>query len=468
MKHSGARLVTRTLLAMALGLLVLGAQPASANHIPYVIGDVFAGVGDGKIDRYSPLGVFIEQLDTTSGSAEQTGMCFDGNTPTATLRSTNFTDNSMTRFNNSGGVMTHPWGGPFNEHPESCVVNAMSQVYVGQADGSRDILKFDASGNQVASYDVATENRGSDWIDLAADQCTMFYTSEGEFVKRYDVCNDVQLPDFNAVALPTSPCFALRIRMNGEVLVACSDAAHRLSPAGTVMQSYPKSALVTPDAQVGEPSFLFALNLDPDGNSFWTAGYTTGNIYRINIATGAQITTFNAPVFITLAGLAIFGEPTVGLPQEPESTPGRVSLGGYIDSEGNLLDPSELVLKSGPGAGGKATFGGNVRFQSGDPNPTGNVRYIDHVTGDDIKATSFSSLVISDSACGPDTHATIKGKATVNGVPDQDLNLEVDDCDEPGSEPGSGPDTLTIMTGPDQIYANGGPLVGGNIQVRKE
>jgi outer membrane protein assembly factor BamB len=468
------RLVPLAVLLVSVMLLVFGAQPTYANHLPYTIGEVFAGVGDGKISRYTPTGVLIEQLDTTSGSAEETGMCFDGNTPTANLRSTNFTANNMTRFNNMGGVQTHPWAGPFNADPESCVVDGNGDIYVGQADGTGDILKFDADGNQLASFDVDTESRGSDWIDLAADQCTMFYTSEGKFVKRFDVCTNTQLPDFNATPLPTSPCFALRIRTNGEVLVACTDAAHRLSSAGTLMQSYPKSLLVPPGGGLGgEPSFLFALNLDPDKLSFWTAGYETGNIYRINIETGAQLTTFNAPPEVfSMAGLAIFGEPTVGMPGEPVSTPGKVNLGGYIDSEGNLVDPSELVLKNGPSAGGKATFGGSVRFQSGDPNPTGNVRYIDHVTGDNIKATSFSSLVISDGACGPNTHAMIKGKATVNGVPDQDLQIDVDDCAEPGSQqPGtssSGPDMLMIMTGPGQPYMNGGPLVGGNIQVRAE
>ena len=155
----------------------------------------------------------------------------------------------------------------------------------------------------------------------------------------------------------------------------------------------------------------------------------------------------------------------------PAPTPGKVSLGGFIDSAGNLVSESILLLRNGPVPGGKATFGGNVQFQSADPSPTGNVRYRDHVTSDDIKATSFSTLVIGTGPCGPDTHALIIGKATVNGAPDQDLQINVDDCSEPGSQqPGtsaSGPDMLTIMTGPTQVYMNGGPLVGGNIQVKK-
>jgi hypothetical protein len=448
---------------IATAALVGPAVPYAAAQ--FVIGDVFAGVGTGLIRVYTPTGTFVQELDTLSGSSEDTGMCFDGNIPTSNLRTTNFTDNSMSRIPQVG-LVEYPWGTGFNQHPESCVValdpnTTQTVVYVGQADGSRDVLKFDLNGNLLASYDVATEDRGSDWIDLAADKCTLFYTSEGNSVKRFDVCTNTQLADF-ATGLPSSPCYALRIRANGEVLVACTDNVFRLSPLGTVIQTYPKAGT--------ETSFLFALNLDPDGLSFWTAGYGTGNIYRYDITTGLIITTFTADVEVTLAGLAIFGEPVVSLPPtEEESTPGRVSLGGFIDADGKLKNPSELLLKNSPIPGGKATFGGNVRFRSGDSNPTGNVRYIDHVTGDDIKSTSFSLLVIGAGPCGPDTHARFRGKATVNGVPDQDFEVEVDDCAEPGSSPGSGPDTLMMkVTGPSEVYANGGPLVGGNIQIRKD
>ena len=134
-------------------------------------------------------------------------------------------------------------------------------------------------------------------------------------------------------------------------------------------------------------------------------------------------------------------------------TPGTVSLWGFIDSAGNITVP---LLGIGPVPG--ATFGGTVQFNSGDPSPTGDVRYIDLVTGADIAATSFTTLVIGAGPCGADTHALIIGKATVNGVPDQDFQVDVDDCS---------PDTLTIMSGPTQVYANGGPVVVGNIQVEK-
>src|SRR6266542_450095 len=293
------------LLTLTLGIAVaFGAPTASGAGVPYGLGDVFAGDSNGLIKHFSPAGALLDTLDTLSGSAEDTGMCFG---ESGNLRSTNFTANTMTLFDNMGNIVTPSWGGPFNQHPESCVLNAVGDIYVGQADGSRDVLKFAPSGALLGSFNVATGPRGSDWIDLAGDQCTIYYTSEGNTIRRFDVCANAQLPDFAAGftdAGSSTVCYALRIRINGEVMVACTDKVYRLSPTGTVIQSYPKPA--------GETSFLFAMNLDLDNASFWTAGFTSGNIYRISIATGALITQFAAGT--PVKGLAIFGEIPVARP----------------------------------------------------------------------------------------------------------------------------------------------------------
>ncbi|MEN3310684.1 MAG: hypothetical protein V7645_13 [Actinomycetota bacterium] len=310
MARSGFFRITWSLLAVAAGVLAFAA--GSAFAAPFTIGDVFAGVGRGHIKEYTPTGTLVQTLDTLSNSLEETGMCFDGNTLTSNLRSTNFSNNSMSRIPQTGPVQ-YPWGGGFNADPESCVVSVdpstnQTVVYVGQADGTRDVLKFDLSGALLDSYDVATGPRGSDWIDLSADKCTLLYTSEGTLIRRYDVCADTQLADF--ATAPSGPCFALRIRVNGDVMVACSNFLYRFSPAGTLLQTYPKP--------VTETSFLFAMNLDPDGLSFWTAGFSTGHVYHYDITTGAIIGTFTAVLDgPTLAGLAIFGEPVVSLPSGP-------------------------------------------------------------------------------------------------------------------------------------------------------
>ncbi len=329
------------------GVLVLGSLvwTQSALALPYNTGDVFAGVGGSTINHYTPAGVFVQGLNTGSGSNEETGMAFDA---AGNLYATNFTAGNMSKFDNNGGLLVHPWGGPFHTHPESVVIDGAGNIYVGEVDGGPPhIHKFDAAGNLLATFTPATENRGIDWIDLAADQCTMFYTSEGSLIKRFDVCTDTQLPDF--AVLPTSPAYALRIRSNGEVLVAATAAVHRLDATGAVIQNYTA-------ASVGEISPFFALNLDPDNSSFWTAGYFSGNIYQIDIATGALLSSFNAPPNPTLAGLAIFGEPTVAqadfdLDIKPGSCPNPInhkSKGGVpvaiLGAEGR--DVSEIIPNS--------------------------------------------------------------------------------------------------------------------------
>src|SRR6266540_2445325 len=134
------------LLLSALTLSVaaaFGAPSASAAGVLYAVGDVFAGDSGGLIKHFSPTGVLLDTLNTQSNAAEQTGMCFG---ESGNLRSKNFTANNMTLFDNMGNVLTFPWGVPFNQHPESCVLNAAGDVYVGQADGTHDVLKFSPGG----------------------------------------------------------------------------------------------------------------------------------------------------------------------------------------------------------------------------------------------------------------------------------------------------------------------------------
>src|SRR5262249_17357826 len=138
----------------------------------------------------------------------------------------------------------------FNADPESCVVDAAGNIYVGQPDGNHDIVKFNSAGTKLDSLDVATEDRGSDWVDLASDQCTLLYPSEGSKVLRYNACTHTQLPDF-ATGLPAA-CYAHRLRANGEVLVACDHAVVRLSPTGTVLNTFTDTSLL------GKSGLLFA------------------------------------------------------------------------------------------------------------------------------------------------------------------------------------------------------------------
>ena len=78
-------------------------------------------VGAGHINHYNSTGTLLEQLNTTSASSEETGMCFDG---AGNLYTSNFSAGNMSKFNNAGGLLIHPWAGPFSLRPESCVADA--------------------------------------------------------------------------------------------------------------------------------------------------------------------------------------------------------------------------------------------------------------------------------------------------------------------------------------------------------
>ncbi len=276
---------------------------------PFLDGDVFLAIGQGFARRYTQDGEFINLFDTTSGSSETAGMCFDGQD---NLYVTSFQTGQVTKFDRTTGETIHPWAQGFSSRVESCVYDSDSDViYTGEVDGNNFIRKFDTDGNLLDTYDTRTTARGTDWMDLASDRCSMFYTSEDNEIMVYDVCTDEQGEDFfpeDTVPGLNRPCFALRIRPNGEVMTACRQEVVRLDPDGNIVQRYSRTSFggggTTPNA-------LFALNLDPDGTSFWTVGFNSGHAFKADIATGTVITSFpierSGP---TAAGLAIFGEPT--------------------------------------------------------------------------------------------------------------------------------------------------------------
>jgi len=286
------RRLTVALASIALAMFGVVTQPVQAD-VGLERGDVLVGVGSSTIKVFAPDGTLKRRLDTAPTN-ENTGMCFDSH---GNLYATQFSG-GMNKFDRNGNLLNGNFGSGFNGDPESCIVNKLDQIYVGQADGTRNVLKFSASGALLATYSPATENRGTDWIDLAADQKTLFYTSESSTIKRFNVETRAQLPDF-ASGLG-GPCYSLHIRQNGEVLVACSDKVKRLNSSGAVIQTYDPP----------HTSLLFAMSLDPDGTSFWTADYSDGQVFRVDISSGNVLTVFDSARNISVAGLVVVGEIT--------------------------------------------------------------------------------------------------------------------------------------------------------------
>jgi hypothetical protein len=377
--RSRRRRMAAALASMAL-LATMGVVPAVRAAVPYSVGDVFAGVGQGQIMQFSPTGTLLNTL-TGLPTGENTGMAFDA---AGNLYGTGF-DGNISKYDNSGNFLSS-FGSGFTAHTESIVRDAAGNFYVGQATpGTPTVLKFDATGAPLGSFTVATEDRGSDWIDLAADQCTLFYTSEGVLVKRFNVCTNTQLPNF--ATLPSPSLFALRIRPNGDVMVAGTSAVYRLDSTGALVQTY----------TVPGTSYLFALNLDPDGASFWTADLYSGKIARVDIASGTVLTTFSAPPNPSVAGLAVFGEITaataaISLTPATATNPAGTdhTVTAHVTSGGSPL-PGQLVTFSVTGQNAGAT--GICVPASCITDASGNVTFTYHDTngaGDDTITASFT------------------------------------------------------------------------------
>jgi YD repeat-containing protein len=252
----------------------LGTPDATAAGVSYSTDDLFAGTGSGTVLHYSSSGQPLDTLNP-GASGEETGMCFDAS---GDLYTTNFTAGNMTKFDNQGNVVKVPYESFSGGNPESCVFDQSGNMLVGTV-SSNELLEFSASGALLHTWTPAVDARGIDWIDLASDGCTLYYTSEGTRILRFNVCTGQQEADF-ATQLP-SPLYALRIRPNGEVMVNSSSEVLRLNTQGQVIQTYPDSTLP------GSGS-LFGLNLDNDGTSFWTSDYGP-DIYRVDIASGSVL-----------------------------------------------------------------------------------------------------------------------------------------------------------------------------------
>src|SRR4029077_454762 len=287
-------------------------QPTcSTTFQPFATCQIFASIEDGQVAVFNPDGTCVQLLTipgTTSGFGLTAGSTFDAN---GNLYVTLFFDQNLPNggiyvFDNNGDNNQNgtPFGcspvlSCYNAAPESVGQAINGNFIVGQAFGTTQILEFDSKGNLLMTFSARDENKGTDWSDLQADQKTVYYTSEGISVLSFDISTNTQNPDF-ATNLPGSNAYAHRTLPNGNVLVADTDRVVQLDTSGNVVQTY-MSALNPP------PSVLFALNLDPDGKDFWTADLFSGQVYELNIATGVQVTTFNANNIngLGVAGLSI-------------------------------------------------------------------------------------------------------------------------------------------------------------------
>lgn len=280
----------------------------SAAATTFADGDVFVSYHSG-VKWYHADGTLVKDLDmgpfdpNSLKILEGTGMAFD---TAGNLYVTTFSRNSVRKYDNSGNFIGN-FGSGYTGKPESIVFDNDGNAYVSAATGGV-IRKFDSSGNFKTLYNPQSDVARTDWIDLTADQCTIYFTTELNNIQRYNVCTNTKLSDFNTVMLPGNAGFALRILPTGGVLVAGRTVIVRLDTQGKQIKQY----------DVPGHDFWFALNLDPDGKSFWSASMANPEVYKFDIETGNVLNSFNTNILTGalsgLFGLTVKGEITAARP----------------------------------------------------------------------------------------------------------------------------------------------------------
>jgi uncharacterized protein (TIGR03437 family) len=249
-----------------------------AGSPAFQAGDILISMADGTVEwRHSDWTLVRVLTSVTDGQAK--GMAFNssGNLFVTQWYGTDSSGNDVMTFDRNGNP-TGLFGNGFNCNPSSIVFDNSGNAYVGQADCSSQILKFDSLGNLLAQYSVAVENRGSYHIVLDPNQCTMYYTSEGPNVKRFNVCTDTQMPDFNSAPLPDPVGGAQEFSLlpGGGMLVADFNTIARLDASGNLVRTYDAPAN---DCWLG-------MALDRDGTSFWASNWCGSSVTRFDLGTG--------------------------------------------------------------------------------------------------------------------------------------------------------------------------------------
>ncbi|HYM11272.1 MAG TPA: WD40 repeat domain-containing protein, partial [Bryobacterales bacterium] len=264
--------------------------PVTMQASTWVLGDVFVAVDPGQYQVFSNAGVFKETI-LTGGGGFTTGCAF--NPGKTALYGTDFSSRVVV-FD-----ATHPHSviqTISDPGIESVVFTSGGDFFTGGP--GKHIIRYNAAGVLQQTYN---QSAGSDWVDVSSDQHTLFYDEEGATIHRLDATGSgTQLANFSTAG---SRFFALRLLPPGDgsagLLVANGANVVRLNSSGAIVKTYTAAGA----------GLFFALNLDPNGTSFWTADLSTGKFYRFNIASGA-IEVGPISVGAEAAGLCVLGEPT--------------------------------------------------------------------------------------------------------------------------------------------------------------
>jgi len=238
-----------------------------------------------------------------------------------------------------------------------------------------EVLHYNSAGNYQQTFFLQPDPNytNSEFIigmDLAIDQQTIYYSPiafgqsvQSTVIKRFDVLNNQQLPDWNIIEgwsgdlelLPPGDG-------SGGLLIAQFSNVTRLDANGDTLKTY--KVPIPPDDPAGVGycngaagvQALVEVALDPDGTSFWTVDFCRANIFKINIESGeieaGPINTGTGPN--TVFGIGVRGKnntetgtPTVEL--SSSTTPTTLNFSNVTEAGTTTLIPNAEVPNEPPG-----------------------------------------------------------------------------------------------------------------------
>jgi hypothetical protein len=270
------------------GLLFSG----TAQAVPFADGDVFASV-IGGIQHYSASGALLETLTGNTGS-NNTGGAIDA---AGNLYATHFRGGEVNKFAGRDDPHTQStFGGNFGAGAESIVRDLNGNFYISNS-ASGAITKVDAAGNTLATFSTGSR---ADFIELNLANMKLFFTRD---ISKGVGVLDIATNSLDSAFSTTVGNFALRLLGNGDLLVANEQDIKLLDRSGNVIKTYDD----------GGNENWFALNLDPDGTSFWSGDSGTGVLDKFDISSGDVLETIDTGVGRdSLFGVTVFGEITQG------------------------------------------------------------------------------------------------------------------------------------------------------------
>jgi len=163
-------------------------------------------------------------------------------------------------------------------------------------DTGYDPILYPMPPNPADPAEQSDHPRGADWLDLASDGHTMFYTSEDRFIRTWNLDTNSPGPSNPGLtAVPEVPgvwgkigeedlkAFAFRLLPPGDgsggAIVAASAFVYRLDSHGQII------------AKMAAPtgSGYFSLNISPDGQYAWSVSGANHHLNKFYIPTGQMV-----------------------------------------------------------------------------------------------------------------------------------------------------------------------------------